>query len=70
MKLVTYDSPDGARAGILVDETVVDAEDCARAASLDGAVTWDSVKSIVAGTAQAELDALAAAAGRTRCSTR
>jgi 2-keto-4-pentenoate hydratase/2-oxohepta-3-ene-1,7-dioic acid hydratase in catechol pathway len=63
MKLVTYESTDAARrAGMLVEETVVDAEACARAASLDGSLAWTSVKSIIARARPAELDALAAAA--------
>lgn len=64
MKLVTYERDGRARAGVLVDETVVDAETCAQAASLDGATTWTSVKSIVGDATRDERDALAAAAGR------
>jgi 2-keto-4-pentenoate hydratase/2-oxohepta-3-ene-1,7-dioic acid hydratase in catechol pathway len=63
MKLVTYTSADTAgRAGVLVDESVVDARTCAHAASLNGDVPWGSVKGILTAATETEMGGLDAAA--------
>jgi len=63
MKLVSYASGgEGLRAGLLVgDDLVVDAEQCAKRAGLDGGTDWSSVKSIVGSAGASDLEALAGA---------
>jgi 2-keto-4-pentenoate hydratase/2-oxohepta-3-ene-1,7-dioic acid hydratase in catechol pathway len=64
MRLVSYADGSGPlRAGVLVDDRVVDAQACASEAGLDGRVQWHSVKSILA---RADPDALEALAGASR----
>ena len=60
MRLVSYANGNAElRAGVLVDDVVVDARDCARRAELDDRVDWTSVKAILAGAGEAGLTALA-----------
>ena len=74
MRLVTYEHDGrGPRAGVMIGEAVVDAEGCARRASLDGDAAWTSVRSILAEAdederrrLQAAAEALAGSAGLRR----
>ena len=60
MRLVSYANGNAdLRAGVLVDDVVVDAWACARSAELDDGVDWTSVKAILAGAGDHGLEALA-----------
>ncbi|HMJ34492.1 MAG TPA: fumarylacetoacetate hydrolase family protein [Baekduia sp.] len=61
MRLVTYESPDGLRAGILVGERIVDAVTAAEQASLPDASTLSSVRALI-GLGAGDLAALDGAA--------
>lgn len=60
MRLVSYAAGgDGLRAGVLVEDRVVDAAACAAQARLDGATDWSSARAIVARDSESVWRALA-----------
>jgi 2-keto-4-pentenoate hydratase/2-oxohepta-3-ene-1,7-dioic acid hydratase in catechol pathway len=48
MRLVSYGDGGALRAGVLIDDRVVDAAACAAHAQLDGGVDWSSAREIIA----------------------